>query len=532
MASTKIARLRRSNTAPRDTETKSEADHPRLHIPTLATLSSDFRTLFINTCLLLVFLLLVPVLATQFLRSQIIIEPIGVPPELVARGLTSDVASNRIWDGLHEETEAARSSKAAIAVIPNDQRVDFAIPDSGLSIDSLVYYVRQFFHNYETRIGGEFRCNDNDCAPAGMSLRLRIFSDHLNIIQLPPMGTTSEADYYRTAALQILKVLDPFTASAAQADTNADEARAIAERLILTHHPDAKWAYNLKGNLDKNEKNLDAAVADYEAALQIDPGFSLARTNLCIALVAKHDLPAAAKAFDLAATIDPNDSHLAIGRAQLARANGDSAGAVKYLLAADQTDPGTERYLLMAAQDELDAGHLVEATDFAERARVLSPGDETTLTMLALLEMQSNRFDLAETTFRRGVAFASDNANLQGQFAGILLANKKFDEALVHADLAHRLSPGTQSYVTTQGRALLALKRFGEASTHLLAAQALAPLDNSASVDLADAYSGLGRKAEASALYRQVIDADPTGPTSAIARVGLRLLNLPDAVVK
>lgn len=126
----------------RKTETpeKTAAALPRrLHVPTLATLSNDFRTLFINLFLLAIFLVMTPVVGLQFMRSQVIIDAIAVPPALAARGLSADVASNRLWDGLHDAEVMASSSKEGITVLPKSQRVDFSIPDLGISIDSPVY---------------------------------------------------------------------------------------------------------------------------------------------------------------------------------------------------------------------------------------------------------------------------------------------------------------------------------------------------------------------------------------------------------
>jgi hypothetical protein len=204
------AKVTADTAAPEDVAAKPR--RRAFHVPTLAALTADLRTVLLNAALLFVLLLIVPVVGVQFLHSQVIIQPFPVPAALAARGLTPDVAANRLWDGLHDEVALANTSKEAIAALPTNQRVDFAIPDSGISIDSLVYYVRHFFHAYQTRISGEFRCADPDCAPEGMSLRIRVMRDGLDIIQMPPIVTRSEADYFRDAAARVLDLLDPFTA--------------------------------------------------------------------------------------------------------------------------------------------------------------------------------------------------------------------------------------------------------------------------------------------------------------------------------
>src|SRR5688572_33481830 len=76
-------------------------------LPEAASLTSDVRTLLVNITILLAIVLVVPVIAVQFLRSQVVIEPIGVPAQLSATGLTAEIAAGRLWDGLEAITAAA-----------------------------------------------------------------------------------------------------------------------------------------------------------------------------------------------------------------------------------------------------------------------------------------------------------------------------------------------------------------------------------------------------------------------------------------
>lgn len=133
-------------------------------VPAMARLSTDLRTLCVNAFLLLAVVTLVPVIAAQFTRTQVLIEPIAVPAALAARGLDGTAAANHLWDGIYQAMNAAATSKSGISAIPAAERVDFSIPDSGVSIDALIYYIRQFFHGYETRISGDLSCADDACA--------------------------------------------------------------------------------------------------------------------------------------------------------------------------------------------------------------------------------------------------------------------------------------------------------------------------------------------------------------------------------
>ena len=259
--------------------------------------STALRTLWAERVGSSGFILLLPVVVSQFWRSDVMIQPISVPDSLVAIGLKPDVAANRLWDALQDFARSARTSKSSIVAIPDSQRVQFSFPDSGISIDSLVINLRRFFRFYDTRIGGEFLCADATCALEGRHLRIRVMTSQSAVIDLPPIGKMSERDYFREAAAGIYGVLDPFVAIAAQADSEPLRATVLARRLVRSHHPDAKWALNLIGNMRINASDPAGALEEYRAALTLDPGFQIARSNLGRALRLTGDLAGAKAAF-------------------------------------------------------------------------------------------------------------------------------------------------------------------------------------------------------------------------------------------
>jgi tetratricopeptide (TPR) repeat protein len=503
---------------------------PRFHVPSLATLSSDLRTLFINVCIIAVFVLLIPVVGVQFLRNQVVIEPISVPTALLARGLNPDVAAIRLWDGLQDAQALATTSKAGMSSIPNSLRVDFSIPDSGISIDSLVYYVRQFFHAYGTRITGEFRCADATCAPDGMLLRVRLLRDHLDVVEMPPIGTTPEAQYFRDAAIRILALLDLFIGAAAEADGNPLKAMADAERLVLIHHPDAKWAANLVGRLKGNLKDSDAAIAAFRQALALDPNFRIAKINLASALVDKGRFDEAQKLLDEAAASAPTDRFLVLGRAKLAMAEKKYDEAIGDLLAGDARDPGTSVYLLMAANVAYAAGKLDDAASFASRILELDPGDYDSVTYVYAIDVAQEKPELAETVLRRALGYAPANAAIEDELALVLVELDRFDEALVHLDHVIGEAPAETAYQITRAQTLKALNRNKDAIAQLDTAQKLDPGNPTLAMEYGDNFRAMGRKNEAIAAYNRVIaaNADPTDVL--LAKRFIEIMNAQPAV--
>ena len=496
----------------------------RFHIPTLSTLSVDLRVLLLNLCLLVILVVMIPVVGQQFLRAQVIIDSLAVPPTLAARGLGAEVAANRLSDGLSQIEAEASSSKPGVTAVPKSQRVDFQVPDSGISIDSLVYYVRQFFHLYPTRIGGEFLCADADCHPQGMSLRIRILRDKLLVIQMPPMGKQTEAAYFRAAALRILVELDPFLAAAVEVQSNPVAGLAHAERLVRLGGPDAIWAYNLIGNTQMTMGQTDAAIAAFQGALALDPGFVIAQTNLGSALVAKGDLAGAAAVFDTVAKTHPQDRYLALGRYRLALAQGQTDAAIAQALKADAEDPGKATYLAMAAQAAFGAGQQDKAIGYLQRALQVAPDDDLAVSLSNLIHEQAGDYAAAETVLRAALALSPDNTDFLSTLAQVLGQLHRYDEGLAQLDHLLTLTPGDKAAQKVRASLLQATGRHQDALVQL---QALAGPDTR-DVGLlfmqGQSLQALGQKDAAAKAYQTVITLDPDSTDAQMAKVYLQTL--------
>lgn len=474
-------------------------------LPEAAAFTSEVRTLLVNVTILLAIVLVVPVIAVQFMRSQVVLEPLAVPEQLSSTGLTPEIAAGRLWDGLEAITKSANTAKATVVSIPESAKVDFAIPDSGLSIDALVYYVRQFFHVYETRVSGEFRCADASCAPEGVTLRLRVVDDDVNLIDLPPRGDKSEEAYFRDAAAEVLSYLDPFTALAAVSTTYPARGKVLARRLIRTNHPDAKWAYNLLGGLLVDDGDVAGGIEQFNAALAIDPEFPPALANLGNALLVQQDLAGAKTAFDRVLARNKDDVYALQGYADLTLAeSGDADKAVEYLLRASKAKPLPPYYVNLAGNVMLNAGRQAEAIGYFQQALEVDPGDQLALAMLGALYGIEGKFDEAERVYRAAADFAPKNAEILADHVSLLRVTKNFDEALVKATTAVERDPENPKYHALTAKVLMDLARYDEAIVELAEAQRLRPDYPDDVFTLADILRLQGKTDEAIATYKQV----------------------------
>lgn len=470
--------------------------------------ATSIRSVVLNILFLIVVIVLVPLLVGQFRRDQVIIEPIAVPDALASRGLTATVAASRIWDGLSDVKLASRTSKETIASLPDSRRVEFSFPDSGLSIESLVFHTRRLFNTYETRIAGEFVCGDADCDAGRLRLRLRVVRDGVDIIDLPPIGDKTERAYFSDAASEILGILDPFVAIAASSETQPLKATTLARRLIRSHHKDAKWAHNLIGLIRANAGDVGAAIEEFRAALTLDPDFLPARANLGNSLFEAGDFTGAKQAYQDIRDREPHNVLAAEGFAELALASGDHSGAVKAYLDAADWDPVNPRYFTKAGRLEIDAGNEAEGVKLLTRALELDPGYLPAFAVSAAMHLAKGDNVAAEKIYRDAADYAPENAEAQGAHGLMLAILKDWTGAAQRYERATALDPGNADYQREHAVMLQRLGRHDEALAELETVLKLTPGDANVYMAMANTYRDTGRKPQAVAAYRKFLELD------------------------
>ena len=497
---------------------------PLRSLPGIEALSSTLRTMFINIGFFAALLLLIPAVASQFSSNAVVIEPIAVPEALVERGITPEVAANRLWDGLQEFARTASVARSTIVAIPNSQRVEFSLPDTGISIDSVSKQVRQFFGLHETHIAGEIVCGTADCAPSGQRLRLRVIRATTEIIDLPPIGDRSEPDYFREAAAGVFDVLDPFVAIAARAITDPDSATTRARQLVAARHPDAKWAHNLLGDIARKAGDTEAAIADYRAALALDTGFNIARINLARALADNGDFVTADATLAEAATIEPQAATLPTARAEIALAKGDHEAAVAAFLVAAERAPVDPAPLVRAGEIELELGHADAAMAHLEEALDLDPGHADALRLLGVAYRADGDLAAAARLFEDWAAYAPDSAEAHLAAAELLVERSDLAGAAEHYDRLVALDPTSLAYAMTRSQLLFELNRYAQAVDGLLPFADTEPAEAAAVLLLAKIQQAAGRNERAIQRYRQFLDIAPDAPERAEVEAALAAL--------
>ena len=483
----------------------------RVSLPSIESGSTQLRKVILNLAFVLAVLIFIPILASQFLRSPVLIEPIAVPEALLARGMTPEVAASRLGDGLRDANTLARTSKESVVAIPNSQRVQFSVPEVGLSLDSIVRQTRGFFNIHQTRIAGEFVCADAACAPEGVTLRLRILRGTSDVIDLPAVGNQDLRAYFTAAAVQVLTVLDPFVAVSAISETEPVRATALARRLIRQHHPDAKWAHNLIGNLRTTAGDYRPALAEYRAALALDPGFTIAQANAARALRQLGDPVASRAEYDAILARVPNSAQVQEGYAELEVGAGNIDQAIEHLRRAAALEPTSPHYFARIGEVEMARGNTDRARDWFAKSLSIDPAYPLALTPMFTLELAGMDFAGGEELLRRAADFAPGDAEVQALHGAALTFLDRPAEALAAFDRALAITPDNAELLYQSASMLQNLGRQADAVERLNRAIALDPYNPAPVFSRATSFALTGRNAESRADFERVLELDTSG---------------------
>ena len=153
-------------------------------------------------------------------------------------------------------------------------------------------------------------------------------------------------------------------------------AAALADlNVAIDLHPTYKNAYLLRGNANLLLKNYDAAVADYDRALELDGGYAAARENLVLALTAA-------------------------GR-DAGEVRGDLSAAFGYLQRAEQLAPNDYETLRLLGVANGVAGRNPQALDYFRRASAARPDDAEAHWNYGIALYNAGQPEAAEAEFQR-----------------------------------------------------------------------------------------------------------------------------------
>jgi Flp pilus assembly protein TadD len=168
-------------------------------------------------------------------------------------------------------------------------------------------------------------------------------------------------------------------------------------------------AHSNLGTALADRGRLDDAIAQFQAALAVDPGYAEARYNLGIVQARKTGGP-------VVPATAPSAAEILVDQGTRLEQAGDRAGAIADYEKAAQTDPRDARAFSRLGVALSKQGQVDAAIDDLQKARDLMPENAGAHNDLGIALAQKGRFDDAIAEFQEAVrlmpGYAAAQANL------------------------------------------------------------------------------------------------------------------------
>ena len=447
------------------------------------------------------------------LKQAHVVETISVPKDLEANGYTAATVGQRLIDTVSEisrtatlarrigvyalwEAEASRPDssdseapdQAYATVSPfnltsDDPAKKYDVSVGGMSLTTIILYVREILGWADTRISGEITVEHEKSSAKKFAMRLRITNK--GHVEHEAAATDRLETLFQQAALKLVERFDPLSA-AYYSYYKRDFENAL--RIVRVYRPDpaakddTEWASNLLGLLEHAryrrdevhaEAGFDTAIAELRKVRKSEPQFAPGLYNLGYLLIEK-------------------------GKKRLGAQDMEAAHA----LFSEAYQVALEGISAYEARDKTGRGRAVGYATAGRALRYLGQWYET-----KHVPWHELKYEEALRYFELSVN--ADRLFIPAYFGQGWVHERRDapDKANAVYRLATELSPSTPTFT----RVGFALRRHGRHADSVPMFQRAAELERSAKAytDWGTALRRSQRHAEARKIFAQAIDADP-----------------------
>jgi tetratricopeptide (TPR) repeat protein len=242
--------------------------------------------------------------------------------------------------------------------------------------------------------------------------------------------------------------------------------------------------FNL-GNAYQQKGETDQAMAQYQNALQINPGYAEAQYNIGDLLLRKGRLDEAMVHFQKAVQIEPDyaQAHYTLGIALWQTGRTDEAIASYQRAVQLRPDYADAHYNL--GTSFLQQGKMDEAILHFQKALEIKPDNAQADNNLGAALQERGRLDEAIASYRKAAQLRPDYADAQFNLGRALLQKGRVDEAISHLQEVVQMRPDDAEAHGKFGNALCQKGRIAEGMSQLQQALQINPADVSVQNNLA-----------------------------------------------
>lgn len=254
------------------------------------------------------------------------------------------------------------------------------------------------------------------------------------------------------------------------------------------------------GNAYLNQKNYDAAISNFQAAANMEPGNAYYQFMTGRAYHEKGSYKEAIPYFEKAVKLSPSANyynwlaHAYFYVGQPTQAN----EAIKKALDLNPADAATKKQALMLlARSSESLGQKEAAVNAMNRYITLDPNDSEGFAGLGYFLSSQEKYDDAITALKRAIELKPDDETAVNNLGYAYGMKEQYDEAFKQFDKALAINPRSQSAYRNIGRFNLERRNYEGAVSAIRKYIEISPDDHIAHSTLAVAYGHMGRFAEA-----------------------------------
>jgi tetratricopeptide (TPR) repeat protein len=284
-------------------------------------------------------------LADDKWNGSILIEPFDVPKTLEEQGYTGRAVASKLADEIARIDLAVKTyAPKSIVIASNVSWPEIEIPETKLSLDTIVDFLETFFH-MEPRINGELTTEEEhgsqtprsnaDLRRITITLRMTGMEGRTRSITM----VSSPDKAIARSAREALTMINPYILAvySYQVEKDAKTALQLASRC---EGSEVKWARILEGHVLFDQHDYEGAIDKYKKATVLDPGFAQAYSNWGFVLAStKHDYQEALTKFQKAIDLDRHRAEPYYGWGEVQYSQRDYDGAIGKFRKAIDLDP-------------------------------------------------------------------------------------------------------------------------------------------------------------------------------------------------
>jgi tetratricopeptide (TPR) repeat protein len=293
---------------------------------------------------------------------------------------------------------------------------------------------------------------------------------------------------------------------------DVNEIRAYLAEVASLVAPDTVAEFETRASRRYDEGRYDQAIADYTAALRIDPQLTSAMVNRGWAYSLKQDYETARADFDAALKLDPEMRGAYSGRGTCFREQGDYPTAIRDFTEAIRRDPEDADTYERRAKCYHELGRFDEALKDRNRAVELAADWQVYLLGRGQTLRLLKRFDESRRDFEKAIALDPSKSENYYELGHVYYDQGKNEQAAMFFTMAHERDPSVTAYLNMRGMARSNMEQYADAAADYSEAVRLAPNRSLYYWQLGMAMWNLERYQESLDCFSKYIELVPENP--------------------